>query len=52
LVWNKELPTGKQIVSYETWLRQNKLPAGLEMLDRYETEMRAINVETAKQPDA
>ena len=42
LAWKKPLPTGKQVVSYETWLRQNKLPAGLEMLERYDTEMRAI----------
>ena len=43
LLWNKGLPTGKQVVSYQSWLRQNKHPAGLELLDRYETEMRAIN---------
>ncbi len=47
LVWKKELPSGKQTVSYETWLRQNKLPAGLELLDRYEAEMRAINAPQA-----
>ncbi len=43
LLWNKELPTGKQIVSYETWLLLNKHPAGLEFLDAYEAEMRAIS---------
>lgn len=43
LLWNKELPTGKQIVSYETWLRLNKHPAGLEFLDAYEAEMQAIS---------
>ena len=49
LVWNKELPTGKKIVSYETWLRLNKQPAGLELLDRYETEMRAIKMQMRKE---
>ena len=49
LAWTKELPIGKQVVSYETWLRQNKLPAGLEVLDRYEAEMRAINAPRAGQ---
>jgi hypothetical protein len=43
LLWSKELPAGKAIVSYERWLRQNKLPAQLELLDRYEAEMRAID---------
>jgi hypothetical protein len=42
LRWSKELPGGKQIVSYETWLRVNKLPPGLEHLDRYEAEMRPL----------
>jgi WD40 repeat protein len=43
LLWTKELPGGKQIASYETWLRQNKRPPGLEGLDEYESEMRAIS---------
>jgi hypothetical protein len=42
LLWTKELPGGKQVVSYETWLRLNKLPPSLEFLDRYATEMRSI----------
>jgi len=42
LLWTKELPTGKQIVAFETWLRLNKLPATLDLLDRYEAEMRKI----------
>ncbi|MDZ4783140.1 MAG: hypothetical protein SGJ19_23080 [Planctomycetia bacterium] len=42
LLWTKELPTAKQTISYETWLRRNKLPASLEFLDRYETEMRGF----------
>lgn len=42
LLWNKPLPSGKQVVAYETWLRLNKLPPGLEWLDRYEAEMRAL----------
>jgi len=51
LLWTKELPTGRQIVSFETWLRLNKHPAGLERLDEYETEMRAI-LDTADKPAA
>lgn len=42
LLWNKELPGGKRLVSYETWLRLNKLPPSLELLDRYETEMKSL----------
>jgi hypothetical protein len=42
LRWTKELPGGKPVLSYETWLRVNKLPPGLEHLDRYETEMRPL----------
>ncbi|HEY4309680.1 MAG TPA: hypothetical protein VGN12_09545 [Pirellulales bacterium] len=42
LLWTKELPGGKQVVSYEAWLRQSKLPPSLEFLERYETEMKAI----------
>jgi hypothetical protein len=42
LLWTKELPGGKQVVSYETWLRRNKLPPSFEFLERYETEMKAI----------
>jgi WD40 repeat protein len=42
LLWTKELPGGKQIMAYETWLRTNKHPTGLELLPKYEQEMRAI----------
>jgi hypothetical protein len=42
LLWTKELPGDKQVVSYETWLRLSKLPPSLEFLERYETEMKAI----------
>ena len=42
LLWTKELPGGKQVVSYETWLRLSKLPPSFEFLERYETEMKAI----------
>jgi hypothetical protein len=50
LLWTKELPTGRQVVAYETWLRLNKLPPGLEWLDRYEAEMRAIAAPQARIP--
>jgi WD40 repeat protein len=42
LLWTKELPGRKQVVSYETWLRLSKLPPSLEFLDGYEMEMKAI----------
>ena len=42
LLWNKSLPGGKQVISYEAWMRENKLPASLEWLGKYESEMRAI----------
>ncbi|MBA3484601.1 MAG: hypothetical protein H0T51_22585, partial [Pirellulales bacterium] len=42
LLWTKELPGGKQVVPYETWLRLNKRPPGLDALDQYEAEMRAL----------
>ena len=41
LVWTKPLPGRKQIVSYETWLRQNNHPATLDLLESYKTEMEA-----------
>ena len=47
LRWSKELPGGKQIVSYETWLWMHQQPAGLELLDRFAAEMRAINAPPA-----
>jgi WD40 repeat protein len=42
LLWTKDLPGGKQTVSYETWLRTNRHPTGLDLLEKYEKEMRAI----------
>jgi WD40 repeat protein len=43
LRWTKELPGGKPVISYETWLRLGKRPPGLEGLEEYEAEMRAIS---------
>jgi WD40 repeat protein len=43
LLWNKDLPGGKKTISFENWLRNNKLPTGLDLLDRYETEMKEIS---------
>ena len=42
LVWTKPLPGGKQIISYETWLRQNNHPSSLDLLDSYKVEMESI----------
>ncbi len=40
LLWTKPLPGGIQKVSYAAWLRFHKLPATLELLDRYQSEMK------------
>jgi hypothetical protein len=42
LVWNKPLPGGKKIISYEAWLRSNRQPATLDLIDTYMKEMRSI----------
>ncbi len=42
LLWTKDLPGGRKVISYETWLRINHHPAGLDLLDQYRTEMRSI----------
>jgi hypothetical protein len=42
LLWTKTLPGAKEVVSFERWLRLNKLPPDLSLLDRYEAEMRAV----------
>jgi WD40 repeat protein len=42
LLWTKPLPGAKPIVSYETWLRDHRHPAGLQLLETYQSEMQAI----------
>ena len=42
LLWTKELPGGRKVISYETWLRINHHPASLDLLDEYQAEMRLI----------
>ena len=42
LIWTKPLPGGKQIISYETWLRHNNHSASLNLLDTYITEMQSL----------
>lgn len=42
LLWTKPPPGAEAVVSFERYLRLNKLPAGLESLDRFEAAMRAI----------
>jgi WD40 repeat protein len=42
LLWNKPLGGENQIISYETWLRDHRYPAGLELLDKYQAEMKAL----------
>lgn len=42
LLWAKPLPTAKQVIAYETWLRINRLPATLDLLDQYTLEMKTI----------
>ena len=48
LLWTKELPGGRKMISYETWLRSNQHRAGLDLLDQYQTEMRSIVLENPK----
>jgi hypothetical protein len=43
LLWTKALPGPKEPVSYETWLRLNKRPPGLEGLEEFEKEMRGLS---------
>ena len=40
LLWNKPLAGGKKQISYESWLRNNRRPSGLQWLKDYEAEMR------------
>lgn len=42
ILWAKPLPGGNQVIPYEAWLRRQKRPAGLQDLDTWESEMRAI----------
>ncbi len=35
LQWDKPLPGGDKLISYEAWLRQHKHPATLDLLDSY-----------------
>ena len=53
LLWTKELPGGRKVISYETWLRINHHPASLDLLDQYQTEMRSIAqaVPSAEKPE-
>ncbi len=41
LVWDKPIATS-QWIPYATWLRNNKLPASLRLLDTYETQMQKL----------
>ena len=53
VLWTKELPGGRKVISYETWLRINHHPAGLDLLDQYQTEMRSIaeGIPKAEKPE-
>ncbi len=42
LLWIKPLPVAKQIVAFETWLRTNRHPASIELLDQYASEMKQL----------
>ena len=42
LLWNKPLPGGQPVISYETWLRINHHPGTLTLLDNYAAEMQAL----------
>lgn len=40
LLWDKPLPGGKARISYESWLRNNRRPSGLQWLGDYEAELK------------
>ncbi|MFN0053797.1 MAG: WD40 repeat domain-containing protein [Planctomycetales bacterium] len=42
LLWTKPLPAAPARISYETWLRRNRLPASLDRLEEFVQEMRKI----------
>ncbi len=42
LLWDKNLPEAKKLISYESWLRKNSYPASLKLLDQYIQEMRPL----------
>jgi T5SS/PEP-CTERM-associated repeat protein len=41
-LWTKPLPTAPVRVSYATWLRRDRKPATLDLLDRFTEEMHKI----------
>ncbi len=45
LLWSKPLPSDQQVISYETWLRRNRHPATLELLEEYIAAMQKITGE-------
>ena len=47
LHWNKPLPLPKQVISYESWLRQHRHPAGLGLLEQYVAEMRLLTQDSS-----
>ena len=47
LHWTKPLPVPKQVISYASWLRQHRHPAGLDLLDQYVAEMRLLTQDSA-----
>ncbi len=42
LLWNKPLAIVPKLISYEAWLRNNRHPATLDLLEIYEKEMRPL----------
>ena len=42
LLWTKPLPVAKQVIAYESWLRINRYPATLDLLDKYTNEMKEL----------
>ena len=45
-LWTKPLPTAPVRVSYATWLRRDRKPATLDLLDRFAEEMHKIPAPT------
>jgi hypothetical protein len=45
LRWSSPLPSTKQVISYEAWLRNHQHPASLELLDKYIAAMKEAGEE-------
>ncbi len=42
IAWDKPLPVAPVRISYEAWLRRNRYPTSLDLIEQYITEMKKI----------